>query len=276
MNPEAETEEIEIRLLLEAISLKYGYDLRDYAAEPMRRRIRAAKIRSGAAHLGEMQHRLLVNPEFFADLLNQLTVQVSEMFRDPPLYVALRERVLPILRTYPELRVWHAGCASGEEVYTTAVLMEEEGLHERTQIYATDLSATAIERARDGIYSESQAVAFSTNYENAGGKGLFEAYCSRAYGSIAMRESLRKQLVFFQHNLVSDYALGEMHVIFCRNVLMYFGHELRCRVLKMFAKGLCRGGFLCVGGSERLPKELGSVFEEFDGANGIYRFRGQP
>jgi chemotaxis protein methyltransferase CheR len=275
MAPSNSTDELEIRLVLEAIHAKYGYDFRDYASDSMQRRVQAVLAKSGVAHFGELQHRLLTEPAFFASLLGGLTVQLSEMFRDPRFYRAFRERVIPVLRTYPQLKIWHAGCASGEEVYTTAIILFEENLYERTQIYATDVSATALEQAREGVYAEEHAARFSENYRQSGGKHELSDYYSCAYGRVAVRELLRKNVVFFQHDLVSDYALGEMHVIFCRNVLIYFGARLRERVLEMFARGLYRGGFLCLGGSERLPKTSTALFEDYAAEQRVYRRRGE-
>jgi len=270
MAPE-DPESIEIRLVLEAIHARYGYDFRGYAPESISRRVRSMLVRSGLPHLGELQHRLLTEPALFASLVDGLTVHVSEMFRDPSFYRIFRERVIPILRTFPQLKVWHAGCASGEEVYTTAILLVEEDLYERTQIYATDVSSSALEQAREGMYPESQAAVFAENYRAAGGKGRFEDYYSRAYGRIALREALRKNVVFFPHDLVSDYSLGEMNVIFCRNVLIYFSAPLHQRVLGIFERGLCRGGFLCLGGSEALHGSRGESFTAFAPSERIYR-----
>jgi chemotaxis protein methyltransferase CheR len=275
MASENETEAIEMRLLLEGIHARYGYDFRDYSSSSIARRLRGALLKSGLPHFGELQHRLLTEPELFTSILGELTVQVSDMFRDPPFYRDFRDKVVPILRTYPQLKIWHAGCASGEEVYASAILLGEENLYERTQIYATDMSSTAVEQAREGIYSDDQAASFADNYRQSGGKRRFAEYCSTAYDRIAMRESLRKNVVFFQHDLVSDYALGEMNVIFCRNVMIYFSDKLRQRVLAMLADALGRGGFLCLGSSERLPASFGSIFTEFSAAERIYRRRGE-
>jgi chemotaxis protein methyltransferase CheR len=271
----SETDAIEVRLVLEAIHAKYGYDLRGYGAESMARRVRAALAKSGLGHLGELQHRLLADPEFFANLLEDLTIHVSEMFRDPGFYRVFRERVVPTLRTYPELKIWHAGCASGEEVYATAILLTEEQLYDRAQIYATDVSAAALDRAREGVYTDAQARVFAKGYTESGGKGRFEDYTRAAYDRITVQERLRRNVVFFHHNLVSDYALGEMHVIFCRNVLIYFGQSLRERVLDMLRMGLRHGGFLCLGSSEALPASLGSSFTKFAPAERIYQLRGE-
>ena len=269
-----ETESIEISLVLEAIHRRYGYDLRGYGSDSIGRRVRAALAKSGLEHLGELQHRLLADPEFFAGVFEDLTVHVSEMFRDPEFYRAFRERVVPALRTYPELKIWHAGCSTGEEVYATAILLTEENLYERSQIYATDLSVTALEHAREGVYSDEQARTFARRYAESGGKGQFESYTRTAYDRVAIQERLRKNVVFFHHDLVSDYALGEMHVVFCRNVLIYFGESLRERVLGVLKDGLCRGGFLCLGASESLPAAFEGAFSTFAANERIYQLRG--
>jgi len=274
MAPDKNIEEIEVRLVLEAINARYGYDFRDYSPESMRRRVQAAMARSGASNLGVLQHRLLAEPDFFVSILDDLTVQVSEMFRDPSFYRTFREQVVPMLRTYPQLKVWHAGCAGGEEVYATAILLSEENLYERTQIYATDMSARAVEQAREGIYPAAQTDLFSDNYRESGGRHRLADYYSSAYGRIAIHDKLKRNVVFFQHDLVSDYALGEMQVVFCRNVLIYFGESLRARVLGVFADSLCRGGFLCLGGSERVSPARADLFSDFAAAERIYRRRG--
>lgn len=261
--------------MLEAIHARYGYDFRDYSAPSITRRVKAALAKSGHAHMGELQHRLLLEPQFFAKIVDELTIQVSDMFRDPSFYRTFAERVLPILRTYPTLKIWHAGCASGEEVYSTAILLTEAGLYERTQIYATDISLRALDQAREGVYPGSRAGAFAKNYASAGGKHRFEDYYSSRYEHIAIKEALRKNIVFFQHDLTHDYALGEMQAIFCRNVLMYFGDPLRERVMPMLASGLCRGGFLCLGESENLPASQLLSFAAFVAADRIYRRRGE-
>jgi chemotaxis protein methyltransferase CheR len=273
MAPEVDLEELEIRLLLEGIQAKYGYRFQDYAQSSMRRRVRAALARSGLRHLGELQHKLLADAEFFASMLDDLTVRVSEVFRDPTFYRAFRESVVPILRTYPQLKIWHAGCASGEEVYTMAILLAEEKLYERAQIYATDMSPKALEMAREGVYAESDAASFGRNYLESGGKQRLDDYYSSAYGRIVVRESLRKNIVFFQHDLASDYALGEMNVVFCRNVLIYFGTALKDRTLGTFGDCLGHGGFLCLGRNESLPVEAAARFSVFSATERIYRRR---
>jgi chemotaxis protein methyltransferase CheR len=276
MATQDEVESIELRLLLEAIHDRYGYDLRDYSPASMLRRFQTILAKSNAKNLGDLQHRLITDRTFFASMLDDLTVQVSEMFRDPSFYRSFREQVVPVLRTYPQLKIWHAGCAGGEEVYATAIVLAEEHLIERTQLYATDLSDGAIERAREGVYAESRAALFAGNYSASGARGHFENHCSRAYGRIAIKESLRKKIVFFQHDLATDYALGEMNVIFCRNVLIYFKPKLRERVIALFSKSLSRGGFLCLGASERLSAQEKEPFVAIAPGESIYRLREEP
>ncbi len=271
MPSQSEPEAIEIHLVLDAIHRRYGYDLREYVPETIERRLKSALVRSGLAHFGELTHRLLHDETWFASLLDQLTVQVSDMFRDPEFYRVFRERVAPLLRTYPELKLWHAGCASGEEVYATAILLVEEDLYDRAQIYATDVSAKAIEVAKEGVYTAAQAVTFRENYSKAGGTLRFDDYFVAGYGRVAVREGLKENLVFFQHNLATDYAIGQMNVIFCRNVLFYFEKPLRRRVLEVFAESLGRGSFLCLGASESSPETSSGSFTEFAAKERIFR-----
>lgn len=272
MHRVSQAEAIETRLLLQAIYEGYGYDFRGYAPESMSRRIEAALVKSGMAHRGELQHRLLWEPEVFARVLEDLVVPVSELFRDPPFFRAFRTLVVPILKTYPEIKLWHAGCAGGEEVYATAIVLSEEGLLGRTQLYATDLNAKLIEQAREGVYASAQLEAFEQNYRASGGTAKLGDYLVPAYGKVAFKEDLRSRVVFFQHSLATDFSLGEMHVIFCRNVLIYFGNELRSRVLEMFAGALSERGFLCLGKSETITG-TSSDFEEFAADQRIYRRR---
>lgn len=275
MNEPDKHEDLEIGRVLEAIHGKYGYDFRGYSKDSIRRRLRAALAKSGACHLSELRARVLADRLFLGALIDDLTVQVSDLFRDPEFFRAFRTRVVPRLRTYPRLNVWHAGCASGEEVYALAILLSEEGLYDRSQIYATDVSESAVERAREGIYARSELATFMSQYTHAGGTRKFEDYYSCAYERMAFKPALRRNIAFFQHDLVQDYAFGEMHVIFCRNVLIYFTASLRKRVLGTFADSLCRGGFLCLGMSEYLPEDPGA-FLSFLPLERIYRHQGQP
>jgi len=270
---EADVVAIEIRLLIEAIRLRYDYDLGNYSSSFLSRRLGVVLARSGVAHLGELQHRVLSDPSAFFALLEDLSVRVSDMFRDPEVFAAFRSDVVPMLRTYPMLKVWHAGCASGEEVYTTAIILQEADLYERCQIYATDLSATALEHAREGVYPAERLEEFVANYAGSGGTASFDRYFTIGYGNLAMRESLRRNVLFFQHNLIADYVFGEMHAIFCRNVLIYYDRPTKQRMLETFTKSLRPGGVLCLGASERLlPDELVLGFRELVPGTRIYRY----
>jgi chemotaxis protein methyltransferase CheR len=274
MHSAEETDAIEARLFLEAIYVRYDYDLRGYAAAPMRRRLAAALTRTGIEHLGELQHRVLHDQQLFTEVLHDLTVPVSELFRDPDFYRSFRERVVPVLSTYPLLRIWNAGCATGEEAYATAIVLKEEDVYERSQIYATDLSSLSVASAKAGVYSAERLATFQDNYDQAGGRSSLSNFYTTAYDCIALNAHLRRNMLFFQHNLVSDQVFGEMHVIFCRNVLIYFGQELRRQVLAKFRQSLCAGGFLCLGDSEQLSRaDLQNDFSEFSPKDRIYRFR---
>lgn len=265
---------LEVRLFLEAIFERYGYDLRGYSPPSIRRRVHAALARSGAGDLGTLQHRVLTDAATFSRVLGDLTVQVTAFFRDPAFYQAFRALVVPRLRTYPFINVWHAGCATGEEAYSTAVLLSEEGLLDRCQLYATDLSSAAVDRAKEGLFSAPDPALVDDAYRRAGGRNSLAAQATFAYGQVAFSESLRRRILFFQHNLVSDHVFAEMQVIFCRNVLIYFGHSLRSRVLGGFARSLCSGGFLCLGASERLLGESRGAFAEVAADERIYQLRG--
>ncbi len=272
MRPDPEIEAIEVRLFLEAIYARYGYDMRGYARPSIERRVAAALAKSGLPHLGELQHRVLRDPALFGTVVEDLTVRVSSLFRDPTFYRAFRERIVPILRTYPQLKIWHSGCASGEEVYASAIVLAEEGLYDRAQIYATDVSVLALEHAKEAVYSAEHLLPMKAAYALAGGTKQLSAYYTAAYDRIALDESLKRNVLFFQHDLVSDHVFGEMNVVFCRNVLIYFGSELRDRVIGKFSESLCHGGFLCLGQSERLRSAGPAArFNEFDSEERIYR-----
>jgi chemotaxis protein methyltransferase CheR len=263
----------EVRTFLEAVYARYGYDFRSYSPVSIRRRVFAALAKSGLHSLDDLQDRMLGEPLVFATVLDDLTVRVSDMFRDPSFYRSFRARVVPLLRTYPLLNVWHCGCASGEEVYSIAILLMEEGLYDRTQIYATDLNASALEQAKLGVYAVDRVPAFAEKYAQSGGTGQLSHYYTAAYDRVVMRDSLRRKILFFQHDLVSDQVFSEMHVIFCRNVLIYFDPELRQRVLLKLSQSACPGGFLCLGSAERLPRNGEGPFSEFVSEERIYRLQ---
>lgn len=258
-----ENEKIEIDLLLQAIYLKYGYDFRNYAKASIRRRVRHRLVQTGLKTISEMQHRLIYDDDFFDKLLQDLTVNVTEMFRDPSFFKALREKVLPDLKKKPFVKVWHAGCATGEEVYSLAILMEEEGMANQVRIYATDADETALAAAKKGIYAIARMKEFTMNYRKAGGGGSFSDYYTSRYEHAIMDQRLRKNIVFADHNLATDDVFGEMDLILCRNVMIYFNRELQERVFKIFCNSLCSGGFLCLGSKETIRLSIYS--EAFDG-----------
>jgi chemotaxis protein methyltransferase CheR len=261
----------EVGELLDAIFSVYGLDLRGYARPSIRRRVFAALAKSGLANVTDLKTRVLGDRGAFEEFAEDLRVRVSDMFRDPRFFLHFRTHVTPILRTYPVLNIWHCGCATGEEVYATAIVLAEEGLRERSQIYATDVSNRALRQAKAGVYSADRVTGFAEAYAASGGKAKLSDYYTEAYGGIAFHESLRTNVLFFEHNLVSDYVFAEMNVVFCRNVLLYFGDPLREQVLDKLGKSLRPGGFLCLGSSERLRGRSANRFSVFAGAEQIYR-----
>jgi chemotaxis protein methyltransferase CheR len=271
MMESAELGELEVSLVLEAIFRRYGYDFRGYARDVMGRRLSIAQRKLGVSSLGELQHGLLVDEGVFQVVLSQLTVRVSEFFRDPEFWIALRHKVVPILRTYPTLKLWLAGCASGEEAYSMAIVLEEEGLADRSIIYATDLSSEGLAEAKEGVYAQSRLATFSSNYRSAGGKRQFEDYCTVAYDRLAMDSSLRRNVVFFEHNLISDYSPGQMNVVFCRNVLIYFDASARRQTLELLRGCLSPCGYLCLGMSEALAPGLRGDFDVIAKHERIFR-----
>jgi chemotaxis protein methyltransferase CheR len=261
----------ELSLFLEAIFAAYGQDLRGYAPASLRRRVLAVLAKHGLASLAELQRLVLEDRAAFDQFMEDLRVRVSDMFRDPSFFLHFRTRVIPILRTYPILNIWHCGCATGEEVYTMAIILAEEGLYERSQIYATDVSKEALLQAKQGVFASARLAAFADGYAASGGKSSLGDYYTEAYDGIAIREHLRKNVSFFEHDLVSDYVFGEMNVVLCRNVLLYFGDALRASVVDKLRLSLRPGGFLCLGSSESLRGESARPFTVFAQAERIYR-----
>lgn len=265
-------EEIEIGLLLEGIFRRYGYDFRHYSPASIRRRVKHFMAKTDFEKISDATSRVLHDQEFFQLLLEDFSVAVTEMFRDPDVYALLRREVIPFLRTYPFLKVWHAGCASGEEVYSLAILLKEEGLYDRTTIYATDFNELVLEKARQGVYHIRDVKRYLDNYHHAGGTGSLQDYFDAHYDSVIMAQSLKKNITFARHNLVTDQVFGEMHLILCRNVMIYFDRDLQGRVLSLFDESLIRGGFLCLGKKETLRfSPVASHFQEMDKSRQIYR-----
>lgn len=268
---------IEVDLLIEAIYRRYGYDFRSYARASLERRIRDFQASAGCASVSEMIPRVLHDAAFSARLVHHFSIPVTELFRDPWVYRAVREQIVPVLRTWPHVKVWLAGCATGEEVYSLAIVLRETGLCQRTTLYATDFNEEALARAREGIYPIERLPDASRNYQRAGGAGSLADYYHAAYDSAVMDGALRQRIVFASHNLVSDSAFGEMHLVFCRNVLIYFNPDLQERVLQLFSDSLVNGGFLCLGTKETLPfTPADAAFEAVDRKARIYKKRALP
>lgn len=246
------TEEIELMLLLEALFLKYDYDFRGYSMASVKRRMKLAKNHFNCANYSQLQDRLLHDSSMVPELLSYLTVQVSDMFRDPTYFRAIREKVVPHLRTYPSLKVWIAGCSAGEELYSFVILFREEGLEDRTIFYATDINTDALARAQAGVFSLERIKQFTTNYQAAGGTTSLSDYYTAAYNAVTFDKTLRKNVVFSDHSLATDAVFAEMHLISCRNVLIYFDRELQNRAVGLFADSLTRKGFLGVGAKENI------------------------
>lgn len=247
-----QTINLEIDLILQAIYHKYGYDFRNYSKAHIKRRILNRVTASELKSVSELQHKVLHDSSFFEIILRDLSINVTEMFRDPGFYLALRKDVLPILKTYPFFKVWHAGCSTGEEVYSFAVLLKEEGIYERAQIYATDFNRDVLEIAKKGIYPIDRIKEYTANYQAAGGKQSFSDYYMANYNSVIYDQSLKKNIVFAEHNLVTDNVFAEANLIICRNVLIYFNKELQNRVVTLFKDSLVNGGFLGLGSKETL------------------------
>jgi chemotaxis protein methyltransferase CheR len=219
-------------------------------------------------------HDILHNGEAFSALLSNLTINVTEMFRDPDFYQAFREKVVPVLRTHPFLKVWHAGCATGEEIYSMAILLKEEGLYDRCQIYATDIDKEVLEKARRGIFPASELRRFTENYERSGGKKKLSDYYTEKYDNIIMDPALKKNVIFADHDLATDQVFGEMQVVLCRNVLIYFNKELQKRVFRLFKDSLDIAGYLCLGSKESLRfSGCADAFDIIEEKQRIYKKR---
>ena len=267
-------ETIEIGLVLEAILRRYGYDFRNYARASLKRRLLQRAARSDLVHLSELIPRILHDESFFAEFLSDLSITVTEIFRDPTFYIALKEQVIPRLRTYPFVKIWHAGCATGEEVYSMAIALHEAGLYERSRIYATDFNNRALDAAKEGVFSLERIREGTANYYAAGGTASFADYFTvdEVEGVARMRDDLRDNVVFSHHNLVHDESFGEMHLVVCRNVLIYFNRDLQSRVLKLFNDSLVHHGFLCLGSKESVTaSESQQALEAVNQRQRIYR-----
>ena len=244
--------EAQIGDLVEAIFRRYSHDFRDYSAASLRRRVVYALTQFQCQTVADLQARVLAHPDAFMRLLQFLTVPVSEMFRDPSYFLALREQVMPVLRTYPSIKVWIAGCSTGEEVYSMAILLREEGLLDRAILYATDINPQSLDKARQGIFSLEAVRKYTANYQRSGGRASLSDYYIAAYDSVRFERSLREKITFADHSLSTDSVFSETQFVSCRNVLIYFNKRLQDRALGLFQESLCRRGFLGLGSKESL------------------------
>ncbi len=269
-----ESRDIEIDLLLEAVFRKYGHDFRDYIRVHIKRRIDHRMRISGCEHISDMQHRVLYDRHFFEVFLQDFSINVTELFRDPSFYLTVRRDIVPVLKTYPHIKIWHAGCATGEEVYSMSILLREEGLSDKARIYATDYHRAVVQRAKRGVYPIENMKEYTLNYQKSGGRHSFADYYRADYGSAVLDRSLRDGIIFADHNLVTDGVFGDMHMVVCRNVLIYFNRDLQHRVIRLFMDSLLPGGFLCLGKKETLRfSGCDHLFEPVSNSEKIYKKR---
>ena len=272
MNAAPNSADIEIRLLMEAIYLKYSYDFRDYTGASQKRRVAYALTQLGLPNISALQDRVLHDPAVFAQLLQFLTIPVSEMFRDPAYFLALRQQVVPVLHTYPSVKIWVAGCSTGEEAWSMAIMLREEGLLKRTQIYATDINPASIEKARQGIFPLEAVKGYTANYQRAGGSSAFSDYYTAAYGAAKFDPTLCADVIFADHSLATDSVFAETQLVSCRNVLIYFNRNLQDRALGLFHESLCHRGFLGLGSKESIDfSAYATRFDTLAKAERIFR-----
>jgi chemotaxis protein methyltransferase CheR len=269
---DAELERLEIELLLEGVFRHYGFDFRSYAYASIRRRLWKRVEGESLRTISELQARILHDADAMERLLLDLSVNVTAMFRDPGFYKEFREKVIPLLRTYPFIRIWHAGCSTGEEVFSMAILLEEEGLYDRARLYATDINDVVLQRAKQGIFPLERMQEYTDNYIRAGGTRSFSEYYTAKYDGALFSPSLTRNVVFSQHNLVTDRSFSEFHVIFCRNVLIYFDKTLQNRVHRLFYESLVMFGILALGSKESLKfSQFEPCYEKLSATEKLYR-----
>ena len=264
--------EQEVEALIKDIHQQYGYDFSGYARASVYRRVKRFLGNRHLQGIEELRGQLFSDSYFFEGFLQEITVNVTEMFRDPTFFLSLRQNVLPILSTYPFIKIWDAGCSTGEELFSLAILLKEEGLLERTKIYATDINQKVLKQAKEGIFSASNIAAYTAGYYASGGKQEFSSYYVSNYGSLKFDSSLIKNVVFYPHNLATDSTFNEFHLIVCRNVLIYFNRELQERVFKLFDESLVDLGYLALGKKETLA--MSGIFGKYtfvDKENRIHR-----
>ncbi|MFT5748908.1 MAG: chemotaxis protein methyltransferase CheR [Ancylomarina sp.] len=266
------TLDLEISPLLETVYEKYGYDFRQYSQAHVKRRVMKRMAISGLKDITQIQSMVLNDEQFAFLLFQDLSITVTEMFRDPGFYKSLRDNIIPVLKTYPFIKIWHAGCSTGQEAYSMAIILQEEGLYDRTTIYATDFNQQALNRAKEGIFSNKRMKEYTSNYQLSGGKESFSDYYTSKYDHVIMNKSLKKNIVWANHNLVTDGVFAEAHLIVCRNVLIYFNADLQNKVQHLFNDSLINGGILCLGTKESLRfTDLYGKYSELDNKQRIFK-----
>ena len=271
---ELSLEEIEVELFIQGIYLKYGYDFRNYSKAHIKRRVRHRMAKENLRSISEMTERALHNSQWFYDILSDFSINVTEMYRDPEVFKMIREEVIPYLKSYPKLKIWHAGCSAGQEVYSMAIMLMEEGLYDRTTIYATDFNDNILRNAKEGIYPLDAVKEYTKNYITSGGVDDFSNYYTAKYDSVIMNQELKKNIVFANHNLVTDQDFASMQLIMCRNVLIYFDRELQNRVIRMMTDSLSNNGLLILGTKETIEYcDSKDNYLVLNKANRIYKKR---
>ncbi|GAL83145.1 protein-glutamate O-methyltransferase CheR [Sporocytophaga myxococcoides] len=262
----------EINDLFESVYKTYGYDFREYNPDHLKRRLINRMALSQIGSFGELKRRVIAEPVFSSLIFKDLSIQVTEMFRDSSFYEAFRASVIPFIKTYPFVKIWQAGIASGEEVYSIAILLREENLYDKCMIYATDFNQHALEQGMEGVYPESKIKKYIRNYQQAGGKASLSDYIVHDYNRIIINSDLRKNIVWANHNLVTDKVFSEVNIILCRNVMIYFNKELQEKVHALFLESLANGGFLCLGMNESFPaSSIMKNYSTFDVRNKIFK-----
>ncbi|MBI0577243.1 protein-glutamate O-methyltransferase CheR [Neobacillus cucumis] len=267
-----EIENIEIELLLEAVFRYYGYDFRNYALPFVQRRISHRVRKENLSSISALQEKVLRDSGTMLSLLSDFSINVTEMFRDPTFFKSFRTKIIPIIKHYPEIRIWHVGCSSGEEVYSMAILLHEEGIYEKTKIYATDINHLILEKAKQGTFPLDVMKLYTKNYLEAGGKRAFSEYYKAISDKVFFHAFLRKNVLFAQHNLVTDQSFNEFDIIICRNVFIYFNKALQNEVHKLLYNSLSHSGFLGLGKREGIKfTSYENCYEEFDGSERLFR-----
>lgn len=265
-------EDVEVDLLIEGIYQHYGYDFRNYSRAHMKRRILHKIGKEGIDSISILQHKVLHDMDYFKTLLPEFSINVTEMFRDPDFFSYLRKEIMPYLASFPRLKIWHAGCSSGEEVYSMAILLKEVGLYDRTTIYATDFNDNILNVAREGIYPISDIKDYTKNYITASGTEAFSDYYMAKYDSVIMDKTLKENISFLNHNLVTDRVFAEVDLIICRNVMIYFDRKLQDHVLTLFDDSLRKGGILCLGTKESIDfSSIHPKYKQLDPAQKVYK-----